>query len=160
MEATPEKTVTLENTLQNLYDHRGELEAIKERIASLENSLQSAKNTISVLEKDLHTSNARLGWFKYKLGETECKLEAAVLRTSDSEDAINGLNIEVELQKRETMWAEDEATDQGVDADFKIFRRLLLELYPAFDVGTFEARIMDEVINEAMDEVERQRVST
>lgn len=97
------------------------MEATKEKISSLEVSLQSAKDTIFGLEKDLQTSNARFRWFEYKLGETERKLSVANLEASNLKEVISGLNAEVELWKEQMAWVKDETTDQGIDAGFKIF---------------------------------------
>lgn len=108
-------------SFQKLDDHQGKLEVVREKIASFESSLQSAKDTISDLEKDLHTSNARLKWFKYKLGETKCKLGAADLKASNLKEVVSDLNAEAELYKKEMGLIKDEAMDRRIDADFMIF---------------------------------------
>lgn len=49
--------------------------------------------------------------------------------------------------------------DFGLDAGFKVFKWLLLESYPNFDMASLEARLMNEMIYEAMDEVEKERAT-
>lgn len=58
-----------------------------------------------------------------------------------------------------TARVEDDATDRWIDSGFKIFRRLLLELHPKFDIGYLEAHFLDEVINKVMDELEREKIA-
>lgn len=98
-------------------------------------------------------SNARFRWFEYKLRR---KLGVVDLRALRLEEPINKLNIEVELQKEEMAWIEDKAMDWGIDASFKIFRQLLLELYPNFNIRAFKASMSKEVIEKVLDEVERK----
>lgn len=150
---------------------------MKKKIASLESSLQSArdvvsrvekelhelnielKDAMSNMEKELHMLNAKLGWFKFKLRETKCKLDAAKLRASQLEGIIQNHDAEMEFQKEAMTWAEDDATNRGIDAGFKIFKRLLLELHLNFNMKLLEARLSDEVIHKAMDEVEKEKAA-
>lgn len=84
-------------SLQKFDNQEEELKISREKIAFLETSLQSTKDAISGLEKDLYASNAKLGWFKYKLEEAKCKLDATNLKALNLEKAVSGLNTKVEL---------------------------------------------------------------
>lgn len=55
--------------------------------------------------------------------------------------------------------AEDDATNRGIDVGFKIFKRLLLEIQLDFNIGSLEAHLSNKVINEAMDEVDMEKVA-
>lgn len=109
-------------SLQKFDNNQEELKAVREKITSFEGSLQSTNDTIYCLERDLHTSDTRFGWFEYKLEETEHKLGVADLKALRLKEVIDGLNTEVEFQKEEMVQAEDEAKDRGIDVGFKIFR--------------------------------------
>lgn len=92
-----------------------ELEATKERIASLEASLQSTKDATSKreeelvllnaqlkdevtrMEKELYASNVNLGWFEYKLGKIEHQLGEANLRVLIFEERVCSLGVEAEF---------------------------------------------------------------
>lgn len=59
------------------------------------------------MERDLCTSNSWFGWFKYKLGNTECKFSAVELMALNLEEVIDILNaivvdltIKVEFLKK------------------------------------------------------------
>lgn len=114
---------------------------------------------MSNMEKELHMSNTKLGWFEFKLGKTKRKLEAANLWASKLGRVIRDQDIAVELLKEVMTWAEDDATDWGIDVSFKIFKRLSLELHPDFDMKLLEAHLSDEIIHEAMDKVEREKAT-
>lgn len=115
------------------------------------------KDAITHAEKELYASNAKLEWFKYKLNETKCQLGKVNLRASSLEERVCNLDVEVKLQKEVVTQVEDNAMDKGIDVGFKIFRRLLLEIQPNFNMVSLKACLSDEVINEAMDEVEREK---
>lgn len=55
--------------------------------------------------------------------------------------------------------AEDDATDWQIDASFKIFKWLLLEIQLDFNMGSLESHLLDEMINKAMDEVKQERAA-
>lgn len=71
--------------------------AAREKIVSLQGSLQSTNDVVSCLKTDLCTLNARFGWFKYKRGKTKHKLSATNLRVLRLEEVINDLNVKVEF---------------------------------------------------------------
>lgn len=50
----------------------------------------------------------------------------------------------------------DEARGQGVEAGFKIFYQLLLQLHPDFDMKALEALVMLEVVGEVVNMVEEE----
>lgn len=80
------------------------------------------------MEKELYASNAKFKWFEYKLGETERHMSEANLRTLSLKEKVRDLDAEVELQKKAIVRAEDDVTNRGIDAGFKIFKWLLLEV--------------------------------
>lgn len=74
------------------------------KCASLQTSLQSTRDTISCLKKELHVSNFRLGWFGHKLKEVEHKFKKAKLKALRLQWKVDGpyanavdLIIEVEF---------------------------------------------------------------
>lgn len=90
-------------SLQRFDDNQEELEIARWKVASLEASLQFAKDSISCLERDLRTLNSRFGWFKYKLRDTECKLGTTKFKASRLEEVTDGLIAEVEFLRREVV---------------------------------------------------------
>lgn len=95
-----------------------------------------------------------MGWFKFKFEEAERKLEAANLQVSLLDKTLWKQDVELEHQKEAIKQVEDDASDFGIDAGFKIFKQLLLELHSDFDMELLESRLSNKVIHEAMDEVE------
>lgn len=111
------------------------------------------------MEKELHTLDARRGWFEYKYKETLRELEAARSQVSLLDKALRNLEVDFECQKETAARAVDEASDFGINASFKVFKRLLLESYPNFDIKSLEARLTDELIHKAMDDAEKERAA-
>lgn len=86
------------------------------------------KDVITRMEKELYASNAKFGWFEYKLCETKRQLNEANLHTSSLEEKVCNLDVEAKLQEEVIAQAEDDATNRGINVDFKIFGQLLLEV--------------------------------
>lgn len=142
-----------------LVGQLAELEVAREKNAEVEASLQTAKGTIVHLKNELHASNARFRWFECKLGKADRQLGEANLCASNLEKRIRDLEAGVELYNEAVVQAEDDAIDKRMDAGFKIFKRLMLEAHPDFDMQSLEAHMLKEVILEAMDIVERERAA-
>lgn len=49
------------------------------------------------MEKELYASNAKIGWFEYKLGEIEHQLSKVNFRTSSLKEKIHNLDVKAEL---------------------------------------------------------------
>lgn len=52
---------------------------------------------MTYVEKELYASNAKLGWFKYKLSEIECQLGEANLCALSLEERVCNLGADIEL---------------------------------------------------------------
>lgn len=64
----------------------------------------------------------------------------------------------MEFLKEEVEYAGDKTRGQGVQAGFKVFCQLMLQLYPNFNMGGLEAFITPKVVEEAVIKVEEEVV--
>lgn len=69
------------------------------------------------------------------------------------------LITEVKFLKRDVKHAGNKAKGQGVQASFKVFRQLMLQLHPNFDMGALKALVTLEVVEEAVIEVKEAVVT-
>lgn len=77
----------------------------------------------------------------------EYEVESLHLRVVD-------FTVELKFIKREVEHAGEEARGKGIQGGFKVFRQLMLRLYPDFNIGTLKAFITPKVVEEVVIEVE------
>lgn len=118
--------------------------------------LQSAKETISHLEKKLSTSNSKLGWAKHKLGRLSVKCQSYNRRVERLHVRVANLNAEVEFLKGEVEHVGDDVKGQGIQVSFKVFRQLTLQLHPDFDIEALKTLITPKVVEEVVIKVEEE----
>lgn len=72
---------------------------------------------------------------------------------------VANLTINVESPKGEAKYASDEASGRRVEAGFKVFHQLMLQLHLDFNMGALKALITPKVVKKAVIEVEEEVVT-